>query len=260
MNQPGQQHRGRSLTGVLRVMGVMGVIGVIIGVAAPGLAQSGEASSLLRRVEPGIEDVGSRGIGRSNLFVDLRGGVGFRDVYTFRRESAFGSSRSMFLRKSGAVSAVFPRSAYTEGAGGLRPTIPAGTIFYMGDPARRNEFGIHRRLDEDDPSLARRDEGAGRVLAQREDRRVRMEEPAAGVNSAPSPGTSGSGPMMSSSFAQARDEKLLSAEERRVRADARRIEPPPKSLWADEPYRRGRIEQLMKEARGENEEADRRPD
>jgi len=190
-----------------------------------------------QRVEPGIEDVGSRGVGRSSLFVDLRGGVGFSEVYTFRKESAFGVPRSMFMRRSGAVTAVFPRSAYVETRNGLRPTIPAGTIFHLGDPARREMFGIDRPREEEESSAAA---SSGRVLAQREDRRIRMDAPLQ---------TSGPG-ASSTHFAAASSERLMSDREREAEAErAKKQEPPPRSLWTNEAYRQGRIEQLVALAR-----------
>lgn len=206
--------------------------------AAFGQSEPWRAPSTPQRVEPGIEDVGSRGVGRSSLFVDLRGGVGFSDVYTFRKDSAFGVPRSMFMRRSGAVTAVFPRSAYVETRNGLRPTIPAGTIFHLGDPSRREAYGIDRPRDEEESSVAAA-ASSGRVLAQREDRRIRMEAP---------PQTSGPG-ASSTHFAAAAGERLMSDREREAQAERAKHEPQPKSLWTNEAYRQGRIEQLVALAR-----------
>lgn len=84
------------------------------------------------RVEPGIADVGPLSVPGRVPPMDLRKPVDFEGVYTLGRVDAFGSDE-VFLRVSGGVTAVFPRSVYEKSAKGLKPRIPAGTTFYIGE-------------------------------------------------------------------------------------------------------------------------------
>ncbi len=83
-------------------------------------------------VEPGFADVGPS---RTSLRVephDLRQPLDFERVYTLGRVSAFGTDE-VFLRVSGGITAVFPRSVYVKSReGGAGPVLPPGTTFYIG--------------------------------------------------------------------------------------------------------------------------------
>lgn len=59
---------------------------------------------------------------------DLRQPVGFQNVYHVPGRA------DMLMRINGGVYAIFPQSVYAEGKHGLVPLVPAGTIFYIGQP------------------------------------------------------------------------------------------------------------------------------
>ncbi len=88
----------------------------------------------LQPIDQGIADRGPLSVGRQSLQRDLRTSDDFRNLYTFDRRDVFGARESMFFRRSGAVTAVFPRSAYVQTRRGTFPAIPAGTVFYLGEP------------------------------------------------------------------------------------------------------------------------------
>ncbi|MEX2218443.1 MAG: hypothetical protein WD749_06740 [Phycisphaerales bacterium] len=89
-----------------------------------------------KRVEPGIGDLGSGRLGLRALAVDQRAPTGFESVYQVQRRNPFGApgqQRSIFFaRVDAGVTAVFPRSVYAEGRGGLIAQIPPDTVFYIG--------------------------------------------------------------------------------------------------------------------------------
>ncbi len=88
----------------------------------------------LQPVDQGVADRDPLSVGRQSLQRDLRTSDDFRNLYTFDRRDVFGARESMFFRRSGAVTAVFPRSAYVQTRRGTFPAIPAGTVFYLGEP------------------------------------------------------------------------------------------------------------------------------
>lgn len=89
-----------------------------------------------RKVEQGIGDVGPGSTSLRNLQVDLRVPTGFESVYELQRTNPFAppgqQTTTLYMRADGGVSAVFPRSIYAQGGGGLVPQIPPDTIFYIG--------------------------------------------------------------------------------------------------------------------------------
>lgn len=84
-----------------------------------------------RRIEPVVGDTGALAVSTRVLPADLRRPLGFDTVYELSTADAFGGGR-VFMRISGAVIAVFPRSSYRESPGGTYAEIPAGTRFYIG--------------------------------------------------------------------------------------------------------------------------------
>jgi hypothetical protein len=84
------------------------------------------------QIDPGHTDVSPNAISLRHLSVDLRVPAGFDHVYQFSTMDAFGHSQTMFMRKDGDVTAIFPRSIYISGPGGLIPEIPPGTVFHIG--------------------------------------------------------------------------------------------------------------------------------
>lgn len=85
------------------------------------------------RVEQGVEDVGPTAVGRVDLRVDLRVGVGWESVYRIRRGDPARGIAPLFGRRHGALTAVFPYSVYLEIPEGIMPLVPPGTVFYFGD-------------------------------------------------------------------------------------------------------------------------------
>lgn len=88
----------------------------------------------LKRVDAGVADVGPLSSSQRLIAVDLRVPTGFEGVFQFERRGLFGKTETMYMRSSGGISAVFPRSVYVEASGGLVPEIPAGTVFVIGSP------------------------------------------------------------------------------------------------------------------------------
>jgi hypothetical protein len=94
---------------------------------APAVGQPAGA----KLVEQGFGDVGPS---RTSLRVeplDLRQPLDFEQVYSLGRVRAFRSDE-VFLRVSGGITAVFPRSVYVKNKDGTGPAIPPGTTFYIG--------------------------------------------------------------------------------------------------------------------------------
>jgi hypothetical protein len=94
---------------------------------------------MLQPVEPGIGDLGPLTTSTRLLPFDLRQPSGFERVFRVP-----GSSRGLgtitpagsddqYARVSGAITAVFPRSEYFESGNGIRPAVPSGTVFYIGN-------------------------------------------------------------------------------------------------------------------------------
>lgn len=79
-----------------------------------------------RLVDQGWEDIDPLGRSLFHARPDLRSATGFGDVFDL------GDGR--FARVDGGLVAVFPRSTYGVAEEGLVPTIPPGTVFYIGTP------------------------------------------------------------------------------------------------------------------------------
>lgn len=80
-----------------------------------------------RLVDQGWEDIDPLARSLFHARPDLRSATGFGDVFDL------GDGR--FARVDGGLVAVFPRSTYVGTLDGLVPTIPPGTVFYIGTPA-----------------------------------------------------------------------------------------------------------------------------
>ncbi len=96
------------------------------------LAQSVPGQPQLKPVEPGRTDTGPLAASNRVLPADLRMPLGFDRVYRFQARGGGRSPVEMFARRSGGVTAVFPRSQYTESPEGPIPSVPPGTTFYLG--------------------------------------------------------------------------------------------------------------------------------
>lgn len=82
------------------------------------------------RADPGTEDMGILSESLRLMPLDLRIADDWGDLY--RLESDRGT---LYARRAGAVTAVFPQSNYVNSAYGTVPTVPADTIFVIGDPS-----------------------------------------------------------------------------------------------------------------------------
>lgn len=81
----------------------------------------------LRPVDQGVGDTGPLSANRRVVPLDMRVPSGFDRVYKFGEGSS-----SKFARRSGGLTAVFPRSTYIGSASGTVAVIPPGTMFYVG--------------------------------------------------------------------------------------------------------------------------------
>lgn len=82
----------------------------------------------LQTVDEGVADRGSNTVSLRRIELDLRQDTGFDHLY-----EAPGRP-DLFMRRDGAITAVFPQSFYAVSKGGMMPVIPPGTIFFIGDP------------------------------------------------------------------------------------------------------------------------------
>lgn len=131
------------------------------------------------RVEQGIADVDSNALIRVDTWVDYRQEIGWESVFRLESTDRFGQQSVMFARRSGAVSAVFPRSVYSWTEQGPLIDVPPGTVFHFGAmedlmkepaPAPRSPMWINRRIDlqssssiSPDRPRYRRDDRAGDI-------------------------------------------------------------------------------------------------
>lgn len=115
----------RSIEGGFGRVAAAGLVVALM--SAPARAQPAGA----RPIEPAIGDAGPLSVNTRVMPKDPRHPLGFDRVYAITRTDAFGSGE-VFLRISGAVTAVFPRSSYVNTPRGPIAEIPAGTRFHIG--------------------------------------------------------------------------------------------------------------------------------
>ncbi|KAA0213715.1 MAG: hypothetical protein DYG94_09345 [Leptolyngbya sp. PLA3] len=82
------------------------------------------------RVEPGVGDMGILSESLRIVPLDLRIADDWGDLS--RIQSEYGT---LYTRRAGAVTAVFPQSNYIDTPFGTVPTIPADTVFVIGEPS-----------------------------------------------------------------------------------------------------------------------------
>ena len=120
----------------------------MLAASAPALGQLLPAQQPAKRVEQGLGDLGPTTMSLRDLQLDLRAPTGFESVYEVDRANPYGApgerSTPMFMRMSGGVAAVFPRSVYLQGKGGLLPQIPPDTVFYIGGLPKTFSTGAHK--------------------------------------------------------------------------------------------------------------------
>lgn len=86
----------------------------------------------LRRVDEGVSDRDPLSVSMRSQQVDMRQPIGFSGVYQVE-------GRELFVRKSGAVWAVFPRGLYGSNDGKAVVLAPAGMTFSIGTPQALRE-------------------------------------------------------------------------------------------------------------------------
>lgn len=94
----------------------------------PGLAASQTPPQPLKPVDQGVADLGPLSTSFRDMQVDLRGPAGFVNVYHVP------GADGMFMRGSGGLFAIFPRSQYVPTPRGILAQVPAGTVFHIGLP------------------------------------------------------------------------------------------------------------------------------
>jgi len=93
-----------------------------------GLANESANGNGFRRVDQGFDDVSL--LGQSFILqpINLRRDTDFDRIYDV------GDGSGRFVRRSGALNAVFSQSEYANQRGRVTATVPAGTIYYIGEP------------------------------------------------------------------------------------------------------------------------------
>jgi hypothetical protein len=82
----------------------------------------------LEPVEAGVEDVDPISASLRDLRIDIR------EPAAFDRPYRVPGRADLFMRISGALHAIFPRSIYASNDGNTVAMIPAGTVFHIGMP------------------------------------------------------------------------------------------------------------------------------
>jgi hypothetical protein len=100
--------------------------------SASAFAQSSAVDPRMKRVDPGRQDTGPLAASSRVLPMDLRLPTDFEQVYQLQARTGERSRAELFARRSGGVTAVFPRSQYMQAGGGILAEVPAGTTYYLG--------------------------------------------------------------------------------------------------------------------------------
>ena len=98
----------------------------------------------LRPLDQRVEDTSPLSRSLRSVERGLSAPTGFQQIYRFPGEE------ELYMRVNGGIYALFPQSAYSPGANGPIPLIPAGTIFYIGQPEldRTGQAGPSTPQDE----------------------------------------------------------------------------------------------------------------
>lgn len=186
----------------------------------------------LRRVDEGVSDRDPLSVSMRSQQVDMRQPIGFSGVYQVE-------GRDMFVRRSGAIWAVFPRGLYGSDDGKAVVLAPAGMTFSIGtpqalreeadavDPVRAGEFDLSNGGAMASPT------GAPRRLDRRIDHALRARSENASSDE-PAAQASPASPQA--------DRRPPSGTGRAI--DERASEPVPRFI-ADEVYRRNRLSRLL---------------
>lgn len=120
---------GSGTISVAVMMASIMMSGAAVAQSAPGIPPVSPQPPR-KPVDPAVGDVSPLSASFRDMRVDLRQPVGFEHVYRVPGRD------DLLMRSSGALSAVFPQSAYVRTSAGLLAVIPAGTVFYIGDPSQ----------------------------------------------------------------------------------------------------------------------------
>jgi hypothetical protein len=101
-------------------------------VSPSAMAQSSAVDPRMTRVDPGRQDTGPLATSSRVLPMDLRMPTDFEQVYQLQARTGERSRAELFARRSGGITAVFPRSQYMQAGGGILAEVPAGTTYYLG--------------------------------------------------------------------------------------------------------------------------------
>lgn len=112
---------------VLRAIGPACVAGVALGWGGPAGDARAEQPGL-RRIHQLVADLDPLSVSLLNLEPDLRQDVGFQHLYV---EDA---NPDRFVRISGAMYAVSPRTDYYQTRDEIYAVVSPGTVFYIGEP------------------------------------------------------------------------------------------------------------------------------
>lgn len=110
--------------------------GLVIAVAACGVVLAGDDKDVFKRVEAGRADVGPSATSMRVMPRSSQTPANFEYVYRIER----GKYAGRFARRDGAVTAVFPRSVYSDVGGAIVPSVPPGTTYVIGEMGA-NEAG-----------------------------------------------------------------------------------------------------------------------
>ena len=109
-----------------------------------------KTNAVLAQQEPvvGLEPVEQTVADRGPLSTSLRWvQYGLREPYGFTQLYQLPIGEQNYVRRNAGLWAVFPRSLYITTSNGVSPSIPAGTVYYIGGPGEV----IPRILDNQEP-------------------------------------------------------------------------------------------------------------
>ncbi len=103
-------------------------VGAIFVALLSGVVVAGDDKDVFKRVEAGRADVGPSATSMRVMPRSAQTPANFEYVYRIER----GKYAGKFARRDGAVTAVFPRSVYSDIDGVIVPSVPPGTTYVIG--------------------------------------------------------------------------------------------------------------------------------
>jgi hypothetical protein len=126
-------YRDRQSESLLGRRGGVGAVGLLL-VAGAWQGASGEQPGL-RRIHQRVADLDPLSVSLLQLEPDLRQDVGFQHLYVEEGHPG------RFVRVSGAMYAVSPRTDYYQSRDEVYAVVSPGTVFYIGAPPELGEAG-----------------------------------------------------------------------------------------------------------------------